>query len=59
MLVFMDETNFFSLHLVIDNSHFLLRLVMNNDYLGYIKNIHSFIYSIKKTPIFYKGEMQR
>jgi hypothetical protein len=35
---------FFSLHLVIDNSQFLLHLVMNNDYLGYIKIfIHLFI----------------
>jgi hypothetical protein len=35
---------FFSLHLVIDNSHFLLHLVINNDYLGYIKIfIHLYI----------------
>ncbi len=43
MLVFMDETKKI-LHLVIDDSHFLLHLVMNNDYLGYIKIlIHLFI----------------
>jgi len=41
---FYGWNNFFSLHLVIDDSHFLLHLVMNNDYLGYIKIfIHLFI----------------